>query len=182
MRLFVLLGTLTLVLLLMGGCSEQTEEPATTQIDSDTVNTGPDFSQYGEHEQDAHEIWANVENTIERLRYGDKTGLYENEFAYFREEKTMDGYLIHGEISWANADSLDHIEVLDIIFYDRDSALVDANFHMLMASGEVMPSFVRWVAYYHEGRWIKPYMSRMNFQREFEELLRQADEAANEDW
>jgi hypothetical protein len=186
MKLSVLFSTIGLLsLLIIGGCGQQADEPVTTEVDSDTipaVNIGPDFSRFGDREQDAQEIWANVDNTIERLRYGDKTGLYENEFAYFRDEKTMDDYLIHGEVSWANADSLSHIEVLDIIFYGRDSALVDANMHSLSASGEVAPSFVRWTAHYHEGRWIKPYMSRMNFQLEFDELLRQADDAANEDW
>lgn len=185
----VTFSLMALTLVFVTGCGQEVEDQPTTAASSDTPENaprfkydGPDFSQFGEHEQDAREIWGNVHNTIERIRYGDKTGLYENEFEYMREEKTYDDYLLHGEVSWANADSLDHIEILDIIFYDKDSALVDADFYMLSHTGDIYPSSIRWTAYYREGRWIKPYLSRLMYQMELEELIRQADEDASEDW
>ena len=141
-----------------------------------------DYSKYGDHADDAREIHAVVIDVIERLRYGDKTGLYENEFEYFRNEKTYDDYLIHGEVKWANADSLDHIEISDITFFERDSAWVQANFFMPNAAGDLTASPMRLQAYYQQGRWIKPYMSRMSFQLEFEEKVHQADQDVDEDW
>ena len=124
-------------------------------------------------------IVAMVDEVITRLSYGDKAGLYENEFRYLREQETFDEYLKHGEVSWANADSLEYIEIVDIVFFGRDSAMVEAIFHLISA-GEDKPSQMPLMAYYHEGRWIKPYMSQSNRQRDYDELIRQADDS--DDW
>ena len=191
MKTATMTGVLVIfVLALALSCGQKADDQTATLASTDDAAEratrlsydGPDFSKFGEHEQDAREIWFNVYDTIERLRYGDKSGLYDNELEYMREEKTYDDYLLHGEVAWANADSLDHIEITDIIFYDRDSALVDADFFMLSSTGDVYPSPIRWTAYYREGRWIKPYLSRLVYQLELEEMIRQADEDASEDW
>lgn len=178
--------TLTVLSLMLAGCGEKAGEgdtPGETVAAEERESTPADaydFSKYGEHEQDAREIYNNVVEVIERLRYDDKSGLYENEFQYFREEKTFDDYLIHGEVQYANADSLDHVTIEYIEFFDQDSAAIDATFHILKADGTVMPSEVRWMAYYHQGEWIKPYMSRIQFQLDYEELIRRAEEDIEE--
>ncbi|MFH1687560.1 MAG: hypothetical protein ABIE70_08570 [bacterium] len=172
---------------LLTGCgSKEADEKAAAITTAVTAPPAParevDFSKYGEHAADAQEIYAVIVDVIERLRYDDKTGLYENEFEYFRNEKTFDDYLLHGEVTWANADSLDHVVVKDITFFDRDSAWIEADFMMQRATGGLAASPIRLPAYYHQGRWIKPYMSRMSLQLEFEEKIRQADQDAGEDW
>ena len=133
----------------------------------------------GDRAEDWAAIVAMVDEVITRLSYGDKAGLYENEFRYLREQETFDEYLKHGEVTWANADSLEYIEIVDIEFFSRDSALVETIFH-LTTTGEDKESPMSLMAYYHEGRWIKPYMSQSNRQRDYDELIRQADDS--DDW
>ncbi len=133
----------------------------------------------GNRAEDWAAIVAMVDEVITRLSYGDKAGLYENEFRYLREQETFDEYLKHGEVSWANADSMEYIEIVDIEFFGRDSAMVEAIFHMTNA-GEDKASPMPLMAYYHEGRWIKPYMSQSNRQHDYDELIRQADDS--DDW
>ncbi len=133
----------------------------------------------GARAEDWVAIVAVIDEVITRLSYGDKAGLYENEFRYLREQETFDEYLKHGEVTWANADSLEYIEIVDIEFFGRDSAMVETIFHMT-STGEDKVSPMPLMAYYHEGRWIKPYMSRSNRQHDYDELIRQADDS--DDW
>lgn len=178
-----ILGLIAILpLLALTGCGERVDESETPVVEETATTPADayDFSEYGEHEQDARDIYNNVVEVIERLRYDDKSGLYENEFQYFREEKTFDDYLIHGEVQYANADSLDHVTIDYIEFFDQDSAAIDATFHILKSDSTIMPSEVRWMAYYHQGEWIKPYMSTMKLQLEYEELIRRAEEDIEE--
>ena len=63
------------------------------------------------------EIESIVDEAITCLSYGDKSVLYDNELSYMTDEETFDDYLKRGEVAWANADSLEYVEVADIIFY-----------------------------------------------------------------
>ena len=195
-RTVFILAATSAALLLAAGCGKKTESgPAVSRVDSTGTRTDSaaadslsfvrafDYSRFGEHAQDAREIRQMIEDVMARLRYGDKSGLYENEFPYFHENETFDDYLKHGEVSWANADSLDHIEIQDIIFYGRDSAWIDAMFHAITADGKIEPSYIRLQAYYQEGHWIKPYMSQYQAQVDYDKLIRQADEdSRKESW
>jgi len=161
--LTLILGAMTPALMQCGG---DQESPA--EIGGDSLS-------------DSAQLVAIVRSTVERLRYGDKSGLYENEFQYFHEQETYDDYLRHGEVTWANADSLDSIQVLAVQLFERDSAHLEVLYHMNSA-GEVQPppNRGRLKAYWHQGRWIKPYMSSIDRQLDYEELIRQAAEDSEE--
>ena len=155
------------------GCGGNDE--ATSELPGED-NGMADSTKVDDRSDDWKEIEKVIDETIVRLRYRDKSGLYENEFEYLRDEENLDQYVKHGEVIWANADSLERVEINDIRFFERDSAWIQVTFHFMGASGKEHISSGKLNAYYHHGRWIKPYMSTYVRQMEYEELIRQADE------
>ncbi len=124
------------------------------------------------------EIESIVDEAIVCLSYRDKSVLYDNELPYLTDEETFDDYLKRGEVAWANADSLEYVEVADIIFYGRDSALVNSVFHFKGASGREWASDSQLRAYFRDGHWLVPYVSRIEHQLAYDDLIRQADDDA----
>lgn len=136
----------------------------------------------GERADDWAAIHAVVDEVITRLSYGDKSGLWENEFEYLHAQENFDDYLKRGEVGWANTTGLNYVEIVDILFFGQDSALVETEFHFAndqaMDEGQPMPL----VAYYRNGRWIRPYVATIPHQVEYEVLMKQADDDAGDDW
>jgi hypothetical protein len=139
-------------------------------------------AEIGERAEDWTAIQTMVDEVITRLSYGDKSGLYENEFSYLRAQETFDDYIKHGEVKWANTDSLNFVEIVNITFYGRDSALMNALFHLRSGNQQVEKSPMILMAYNHDGRWIRPYMSSIDRQLDYDKLIRQADDDTDEDW
>ena len=134
-----------------------------------------------ERADDIAAIHAVVDEVITRLSYGDKSGLWENEFGYLHAQENYDFYLKRGEVIWANVDSLEYVEILSIHFFGQDSAMVETAFHFSYSEegdGEPMPL----MAYYREGRWIRPYVSTLSHQLEYDALMKQADDDTGDDW
>ncbi|MDH3892566.1 MAG: hypothetical protein OEV49_15985 [candidate division Zixibacteria bacterium] len=135
----------------------------------------------GELADDWTAIHAVVDEVITRLSYGDKSGLWENEFSYLHEQETFDDYLKRGEVQWANVDGLEYVEIKDILFFGKDSALVETAFYFNNiddVAGQPMPL----MTYYRHGRWIRPYVATIQHQLDYDALLRQADDDAGDDW
>ena len=119
-----------------------------------------------------------LNEAITRLRYGDKSGLYENEFDYATDEIGFDEYLAKGEIRYAQADSIAFIEVRHVKFFDHDSARVDVTVHFEGPTGKKSYLRDKIVIYYHKGRWIKPTVSIIDLQLNYDNMIRVADSAA----
>jgi len=122
-----------------------------------------------------------VNETIDRIRYGDKAGLYDMEFEYFRDETTFDEYLTRGDIRWANADSLAFIEVNAVRLFGEDSAAVDIVVHFEGSSGKKIAFDEEYKLYHLQGYWHKPTVSVVSAQIDYQNLIRQAEEAAEEE-
>jgi hypothetical protein len=119
-----------------------------------------------------------MNEVLVRLRYGDKSGLYENEFEYSNDETSFDEYLGMGQIRFAQADTITFVEVRHVKFFDHDSALVDVTVHFEGPTGQKSYYRDKVVVYYHRGRWIKPTVSVIDLQVNYEEMIRVADSAA----
>jgi hypothetical protein len=119
--------------------------------------------------------------TIMRLKLGDKSGLYENEFEYFTDEVNFDDYLQKGEIKRAQADTVTLLEIKNIDLFDRDSAVVDYTVHFQVPTGRKSYLDQKGVVYYHKGRWIKPTVTVIDLQLDYAEKIRVADSAAAAD-
>ncbi|MFQ5452915.1 MAG: hypothetical protein ACE5D6_01855 [Candidatus Zixiibacteriota bacterium] len=124
-----------------------------------------------------------IENVLNeamtRLHYGDKSGLYENEFIYYKNMATFDEYLKTGQMAYAEAESLTFVEIVDLTLFDHDSAEANVTVHFKGASGKEHHLYDQMVTvYYHRSRWIKPSVSVIEQQVEYDNLIRQADSAA----
>jgi len=116
---------------------------------------------------------------FDRLRYDDKSGLWENEFEYLREERTFDDYVTQPYIANASADSLVRIEVTSV---ERlgDSAVARVLVHFDNAGRKsVIDDKV--TLYWHQGKWIKPTISRLKDQAAFDSVRNAAIEAAKKE-
>ncbi len=125
--------------------------------------------------EDTLSFWIN--EAMERLKYGDKTAFYENELQYYTDEHTLDEYLRIPEIKRVQNDSLDHVDVLGLIRFPKDSVFVDV---MVYFNGKKGPRELRDTIpmYYHNGRWRRAYVSRFGFQVEYDQLIEQAKKDA----
>jgi len=113
---------------------------------------------------DKQEIKEMLVEAIERLRYGDKGGLYDNEFDFVKEKYTFDEYLKHLYIKTATGDSVASFDVLDIKLFDRDSARVRDRVLFVGVKGDTNVMNNEYSVYYQNGRWIKPTIGFINGQ------------------
>ena len=157
---------LTIMLAMAVGCSGESETPPTTVEESqeavETVAERPEPVTV----EDTIEV--NINIVMDRLRLGDKSALYENEFPYLRAENTFDDYLTMRKIQFANADSVKFVEVTGLAMYGHDSADASVVVHFEGPSGIPTEFADRITVYYHDGQWIKPTASNIAGQVEYE--------------
>lgn len=150
-------------------------------VQKDVPKSGSDVEEVVEEPGSEEQLIEDVVNdALARLKLKDKTGLYENEFEYLRDEDVFDDYLKRGQINWAQADTIEFVDVQAVQFFkDDDSAVVDVevNFHNEMEDRRSSISD-RITVYWHRGRWIKPTVSVRSQQDEYDELQRIADSMA----
>lgn len=143
--------------------------------------SGSDVEEIAEEPGSEEQLIEDVINdALARLKLKDKTGLYENEFEYLRDQDVFDDYLKHGQVNWAQADTIEFVDVQLVEFFEEDdSAVVDVVvnfFNPLSKSRSQIDD--RITVYWHQGRWIKPTVSVRSQQDEYDELQRVADSMA----
>jgi len=120
-----------------------------------------------------------MNEAMDRLRDKDKSFLYENEFAYYREKFTFDDYLKERKIATANSDTLEYIDVLSVTYFGKDSAKAVIEVHFKGPTGNVTVLKENGVPlYWHEGKWIKPTVSNVIAQREYDDIIEKAKSAS----
>jgi len=120
-----------------------------------------------------------INKTFTLLKYGDKSGLFENEFSYITDGKTFDEYLKYGEVSSVKVESLTVVDVLAIDQFDGDSLKASVQVNFLGPSGK--PTFIkdRITMYQQNGHWIKPIVGRLKGQLDYLKRMHEADSAAD---
>jgi hypothetical protein len=83
-----------------------------------------------------------------------------------------------GQIRAAQADTITFVEVRHVNFFDHDSAIVDVTVHFEGITGKKSFHRDKIVVYYHNGRWIKPTVSVIDLQLNYDNMIRVADSAA----
>jgi len=121
-------------------------------------------------ETDREEIEAMLDEMMWRFKYRDKAALYENELEFLREEYTFDAYRKHNTIRFAQADSVSSFKILDISFFDRDSAKVHDEVVLKGAGKDSVVYDNEYMVYYNQGRWRKPtigfYGGQLKYEKE----------------
>jgi len=159
----------------MYGCGgDQSAEQA--GVDDATVSDAPD-----EPVTLADTIELALNEALRRVKYGDKSNLYENEFDYLKDQMGYDKYLTLGPVRYAEADSLSWVDVVSVDLYDTgeyDSAWIDVVVNFEGPLGDKHSLEDRIVVYRHNGRWIKPTASVISQQIDYDRIIHEADSAA----
>ncbi len=119
-----------------------------------------------------------LSEAAERWHYGDKAVLYDNELEYLQDKYNFDDYLTFRQIEFAEADTVEAINVQNLTFFGRDSALAAVEIVFKGPSGKISRDHDKYMMYFHRGRWIRPTVGSMDIQREYNVTRRQADSAA----
>ena len=145
------------------GCSGDTE---TSRATEDAVQPGASDKPQLVTVRDTIEY--NLNHAMNRLRLNDKSGLYDNEFEYFRAETSFDDYLKLRNIAAAKVDSLSSLDVTDVTMFGHDSADVKLIVHFIGSTGKHTEFPDGFMVYYNDGNWIKPTVSTIDKQIEWE--------------
>ena len=144
------------------GCSSDTETPeATTETVEQAATEEPELLTVKDT------IEYNLNDAMNRLRYSDKSGLYDNEFEYMRAQTSFDEYLKLRNIVFAKIDSLTSLEATDVTMFGHDSAEVELIVHFDGPTGKHTEFSDMVMVYYHNGNWIKPTVSTIDAQVEW---------------
>jgi hypothetical protein len=120
-----------------------------------------------------------MNEAMTRLRYKDKSYIYEMEFSSYREEHTFDEYLQETKIKTAQADSLEYVDVITVTYFGQDSAKATVKVHFRGPTGQetILPD--QEITFYRDqDRWIKPTLSKIDAQRQYVEIKEKAKSAA----
>ncbi len=162
-RTLILAGTFG-ALGLLAGCSNKNEGGTATT--ATVVKSDRDLIQEA------------LSEAAERWHYGDKAVLYDNELEYLQDKYNFDDYLTFRQIEFAEADTVEAINVQNLTFFGRDSALAAVEIVFKGPSGKISRDHDKYMMYFHRGRWIRPTVGSMDIQREYNVTRRQADSAA----
>ena len=128
---------------------------------------------------DLLEIETLMTDVLIRWSYRDKGGVYDNEFEYMQDRFTFDEYLKQTVIERANGqDSVVGFYVTGGEFFERDSVYIDDVVVFIGVNGNQIDFTTKDRLYYHRDRWIHPYISSIDEQLEYENVIRVADSAA----
>ena len=159
-----------ILILLVLGCGENKE---TTQKVENTDQNPPT----PEGKEKLFEDMLN--ETMDRLRYKDKSYIYELEFPYYREENTFDSFLVNPRIRGAKADTLEFVDIVKLSMYEPDSAVAQVEVHFRGPTGEeTVLKGDKLTFYWYGGKWIRPTVSTYEAQRQIDDIRRTADSAA----
>jgi hypothetical protein len=139
---------------------------------SETEKTKPDAKkEIISDNSDEAEIQAMITNYFDRVKEGDKTVLYENEFSYYTDEKSLDEYMELSKVLDYKYDTLGGVFV-DSIRIMKDSAWVWVKVVYNSADGSTKERPYRLKAYRNRGRWIRPYLSHWDDEFDYLEQIR----------
>lgn len=131
--------------------------------------------------QDQKEIIDNCINLFTHLKVNDHIVLYENEFPYLHEERDLQEYLDLPGIMGYSADTLLAIQIDSVTVWETDTAYIHMQLEYMFSdsSAEVQSIRMRW---WNVGDtiWIRPSITHILKQQEFEEELRVYWEAVKE--
>ena len=182
-RVTLLLFLLAVVILLVGCSSDTTEQADKTNV-ADEQQAEDNQSQATANkelltfedslEQVLNEPW-------ERILHEDYSGFYENEFSYLTDAVTLDDYLTYRQVTYRYPMDVINIEILTVDKLEGDSAFVDVNVTLVDSLGNESEHAQALTVYYTDGRWIKPKVSIVKNQLEYEDKIRQAIEDADDE-
>jgi hypothetical protein len=169
---------LIIILFSLFGCSS--EEQNSEMISQNfQANVYPDDYPYYKFKtpvtlSDSIEVMLNI--AIERQRYNDKSGMYELEFGYLTDQLILDQYIRDKRIMYERPEVINKAEVIDVHRFNYDSASVDAIIYIKNANDEIVEVEQKIVVYYYRERWIRPTLSKVESELQYQNVLRKSVE------
>jgi hypothetical protein len=111
-----------------------------------------------------------------RIKVHDYAVIYENEFQYLKEEADIEQFLDHPVMEWYKTDTLLALQV-DSVTAWADSAYAHLQLEYVLADSTLSITAISLRWHYSNDEWIKPTMSFLNKQLEFEDEIRMYMEA-----
>lgn len=173
-RLLYLAAIAALLLSLSLGCSSGEDASSTDKAPGERTPVASN-----EPLTDSAQIAQAFNEVIERVAYGDKSGMWENEFSYLRDDQTFEYYrTTHQMVTIAKKDTLDSVQIMAVEFFKPDSAIADVRLHFTGPTNVQSKLDQPVTVYWRRGKWIKPTVSVMSHQAQYDEIIRRADSAA----
>lgn len=151
------------VLLLVAGCTGEQQRQKKVAL--------PAATQAKPLDPDEAAIRASLTELFGRIKEGDKTVLYENEFSYFKDTVSLSTYMELRKVKEYKYDTLKGIEV-DSTTIMGDSAWAYVRIIYESSEGEEHPRPYRLNIYRSRGNWIKPYQSKWADEKDYLEQRR----------
>lgn len=179
MNRYLIYICLLALVVLFAGCSSKTESIDTVEKQSDEQTTETTKYAVGSDEE---QIYTMLSDALIRLSYSDKSDFYELEYEYFLDDMSFDDYLKMGQISYARMDSILRIDMDSVIFFGEDSAWAIMEYVFKDWKGdEKSRRKDRMPVYKHRGRWIKPTVSVLPLQMEYDARIAAARKSAEQE-
>ncbi|UCD18496.1 MAG: hypothetical protein JSV44_06200 [Candidatus Zixiibacteriota bacterium] len=133
--------------------------------------TADTSGQPADDNSDEAKIRASLTELFNRIREGDKTVMYEQEFDYYRQEYSLSQYYEFDRVMQYRYDTLKRIEIDSVkLFGDSATAYVHIIYESEMG-GEIRTPYP--VRMFRSGdRWIKPSMSNSRDEWEYRAIHR----------
>lgn len=134
---------------------------------------------------DQSAIMAGAVDMFTRIKLRDKSAIYENEFPYLREDTDLEDFLNNTFIKGYFADTLEAMQIDSIIVQDtmisgKKIALAFVQMEYRLADSSLFVNKIRLLYFNIDNTWLKPTLSRVARQNEFEEEIRVYWEAVRE--
>ena len=117
-------------------------------------------------------IYDKTEDLFSRIKVNDYSVIWENEFAYFREDSPLEEYLNNDYMKWYKPDTLIAIQIDSIVVSGEDSAYAAMKVEWLQSDSSLKIDTIRLPWIHSQDEWLKPTLSNLQRQLDFEEELR----------
>jgi hypothetical protein len=116
-------------------------------------------------------IRAVLTEMFDRLREGDKTVLYENEFTYYLDENPLSAYYEYKRVKEYKYDTLKGIEIDSTAIMGESAWAYVKVIYESYDGGETLRPY-KLALYRSRGRWVKPYQSKYAEEKDYLEQKR----------
>jgi hypothetical protein len=154
------------------GCSTNKEDDSDNNLDTSSTAVNTVLTE-------DEKIEKVINDAMTRLRYRDKSYIYDMEFQYYKDEHTFDDYLKERQILMAKADTLEYVDVVSAEYFGDDSAIATVEVHFKGPTGvESVLKQPGTVFYKRDGEWIKPTLSKIDKQLQYDAIREEAQKSA----
>ncbi|SYZ74181.1 exported hypothetical protein [Candidatus Zixiibacteriota bacterium] len=151
-----------IVLVVLSGCAGEKKTGGAASASSD--------------ETDKAAIRKTLTEAFMRLHEGDKTVIYDNEFAYYKMDKSLSDFLEMNAVRKMSADSVPGLEI-DSISLFGDSAVAHIRVKIESVDGSLKEKPANLKLYRDLGKWIRPFFSNWTQEQEYLQAKRAYDSA-----